>query len=326
MKFTQIPANTFKELQMNAGILVDSFTPATGAIGNIIGATTGGISFADNVTYTDLGEDIDNCPKNMKELKQLDSHEVTMSGTFLTVTANSAKKLAAVADVDPDDATHIIPRNTVLARDFIEVWWIGDYSDVNTGENAGFLAIRLMNALNTGGFQIQSTDKGKGNLAFTFTGHYSMQEQTKVPYEIYIRQGGIISPVVAPEDGSKTLFDELVSNMQTGVSVANGKITGTLHFIEGGLSPSGPLAGDGNFLALKFTSEDWNKYTSVKVGLEPSTGTGLVELIDDPDKNGVFKVTGEIEGVQQVFKVVTTDGTDTVTDEYDISELVLETE
>ena len=87
MKYTQIPVNTFRELQMNAGILVDTFNPATGVIGNLIGATTGGVNFADNVSYTDLGEDIDNCPKNMKELKQLESHEVTMSGTFLTVTA-----------------------------------------------------------------------------------------------------------------------------------------------------------------------------------------------------------------------------------------------
>lgn len=189
MKYTQIPVNTFKELQMNAGILVDTFNPATGVIGNLIGATTGGVNFVDNVTYTDLGEDIDNCPKNMKELKQLESHEVTMGGTFLTVTAASAKRLAAVADVDPDDATHIIPRNDVLDKDFLEVWWIGDYSDVNTGENAGFLAIRLMNALNTGGFQIQSTDKGKGQLAFTFTGHYSMEAQDVVPFEIYIKSG-----------------------------------------------------------------------------------------------------------------------------------------
>ena len=189
MKFTQIPANTFKELQMNAGILVDNFNPATGVIGNLIGATTGGIAFADVPSYTDLGEDIDNCPKNMLELKQLESHEVTMSGTFLTVTAASAKRLAAVADVDPNDATHIIPRNDVLSQDFSDLWWIGDYSDVNTGDEAGFLAIHLFNALNTAGFAIQSTDKAKGNFAFTFTGHYSMADQTKVPYEIFVKAG-----------------------------------------------------------------------------------------------------------------------------------------
>ena len=209
MKYTQIPVNTFKELQMNAGILVDTFNPATGVIGNLSGATTGGVNFADNVTYSDLGEDIDNCPKNMKELKQLESHEVTMGGTFLTVTAASAKRLAAVADIDPDDATHIIPRNDVLARDFLEVWWIGDYSDVNTGENAGFLAIRLMNALNTGGFQIQSSDKAKGQLAFIFTGHYSMDAQDVVPYEIYIKSGNeTVQPSISLDAHSITLAPE----------------------------------------------------------------------------------------------------------------------
>ncbi len=37
------------------------------------------------------------------------------------------------------------------------------------------------------------------------------------------------------------------------------------------------------------------------VGLEPSQGSGLVELINDPDKNGVFKITDKNT---QKFKVV----------------------
>jgi len=190
MKYTQIPATAFKDIQLNAGILADNFTPATGVIGRLLGATTGGVSFADDVEYIDFGEDIDNCPKNMKELKKIDSHNVTIGGTFITINAATAKLLAAAADVDSLDETHIIPRNDLEQTDFSDIWWIGDYSDVNTGENAGFVAIHLMNALNTGGFQIQSTDKGKGQFAFEFTGHYSMDAQDTVPYEIYIRQGG----------------------------------------------------------------------------------------------------------------------------------------
>jgi len=190
MKFTQIPSNTFSHLQMNAGILVDSFQPDSGVIGNIIGATTGGITFTDNVTYTDFGDDIDNCPKNMLELKRVDSHDVTMGGTFVTVDSSTAKLLAGASDVDRTDASHIIPRNDLSTSDFTTLWWIGDYSNENTGDNAGFLAIRLINALNTGGFQIRSTDKGKGQFAFTFTGHYSMNAQDTVPYEIYVKEGG----------------------------------------------------------------------------------------------------------------------------------------
>lgn len=206
MKYTQIPATAFQNIQLNAGILVDTFTPSTGVIGNLLGATSGGISFTDSIEFTDFGEDIDNCPKNMLELKKLDSHDVKLSGTFVTMSAETAKTLAGAADVDSLDATHIIPRNDLLTTDFKDIWWIGDYSNVNTGDDAGFVAIHMFNALNTGGFQIQSTDKEKGKFAFEFTGHYSMSAQDTVPYEIYIQQGGS-----APQTPSVLLNTHAVS-------------------------------------------------------------------------------------------------------------------
>lgn len=186
MKFTQIPTDTFENLQMNAGILVDEFTPSSGTIGNILGATTGGINFTDSPTFTDLGDDVDNCPKNMMELKKVDSRTVTMGGTFVSVTASLAKLLVGTADLTDNKIT---PRDDLLTTDFKDLWWIGDYSDVNTGDNAGFIAIHLKNALNTDGFRIQSTDKGKGQFAFNFMGHYSISAQDTVPYEIYVKTG-----------------------------------------------------------------------------------------------------------------------------------------
>lgn len=217
MKYTQIPATAFEQIQLNAGILVDGFDPVTGVIGNLLGATTGGVQFQDSVEYTDFGDDIDNCPKNMLELKKLDSHEVTMGGTFVTLSASTAKMLAAVADVDELDENHIIPRNDLLTTDFSTIWWIGDYSDVNTGDNAGFVAIKLMNALNTGGFQIQSADKAKGTFAFSFMGHYSMNAQDKVPYEIYIKAGG-------EETKPSVLLDKHSATVEEGDTV---KLTAT---------------------------------------------------------------------------------------------------
>lgn len=195
MKYTRIPENTFKELQMNAGILAKDFDPATGEVAeaDLFGATTGGLSFSDSMSFTDLGDDIDNCPKNMMELKKLESHEVKVSGTFVTMNPETAHILAAAADADSEDPGHILPRNDVLLTDYQDVWVIGDYSDVNedsTEGNAGFIAIHLMNALNTGGFQIKTADKAKGQFAFEFTGHYSMNAQDTVPYELYVRVGG----------------------------------------------------------------------------------------------------------------------------------------
>lgn len=190
MNFTKIPADTFKKLVMNAGILVNGFNPASGEINGLVGATSGGVAFNANPTYTDFGEDIDNCPKNTMELKKLEAWEsVVMSGTFVSVDVSLAKKLVAVGDIDVDDEFHIIPRNEIELTDFSDIWWIGDYSDVNSGENAGFLAIHLFNALSTGGFSIQSGDKAKGTFAFEFTGHYSINKQDEVPFEIYVKAG-----------------------------------------------------------------------------------------------------------------------------------------
>ena len=51
------------------------------------------------------------------------------------------------------------------------------------------MAIHMMNSLSTGGFAIQSSDNGKGNFAFTYTAHYSMDAQDTVPFEVYVKAG-----------------------------------------------------------------------------------------------------------------------------------------
>ena len=191
MKFTKIPETTFKNVQLNAGVLLSSFDPKTATLelSDLLGATSGGFSFNATPSYKDMGDDIDNCPKNTKELKRLESMEIKMSGTFVTVTAQSAAMLAAHADIDSADQTHIVPRNDVAAGDFADIWWVGDYSDENGEKNGGFCAIHMMNALSTGGFKIQSEDKGKGKFAFEFMAHFSIEKQDEVPYEIYIKEG-----------------------------------------------------------------------------------------------------------------------------------------
>ena len=189
LKFTQVPTDTFEKLQLNAGILLDGFTPSTGVIGNILGATSGGINFASNPSYSDFGEDIDNVPNNMMELKHLVAFDPQMSGTFLTVSTAVAKMLVGAADIDGTDTTKVVPRQQLLETDFDDLWWVGDYSDKNTGSTAGFLAIHLINALNTSGFQIQSSKDAKGTMSFEFHGHYSIDSQDTVPFEIYVKAG-----------------------------------------------------------------------------------------------------------------------------------------
>lgn len=95
--------------------------------------------------------------------------------------------------------------------------------------------------------------------------------------------------------------DKKASDMQDNVVVKGNTISGELKFIEGGLSPSGPLSGDGYFLALKWSDPD-ETATSLLVGLIPSaSGMDLIEAIDDTDRNGVFKIS---DPENQVFKLI----------------------
>lgn len=114
--------------------------------------------------------------------------------------------------------------------------------------------------------------------------------------------------------------DKTPSDFQSDVAVENGVISGTLAFIEGGLSPDGPLAGDGYFLALKWSDPD-AAATSLKVGLVPSaSGMDLQECIDDTDRNGVFKIT---DPSTQVFKMVSSSEGHETTQVFKLTGLVL---
>lgn len=187
-KYTKIPTSTFQTLQINAGVLLSSFTPNSASVvdANILGATSGGVKFAATPSFTDFGEDIDNCPKNTKELKRLDDWDVKLSGNFVTVSPDLAARLAAAADVASNKIT---PRRDLASADFKDIWFVGDYSDKNGATNGGFVAIHMMNTLSTGGFQLQTGDKAKGQFAFEFTAHFSMDAQDTVPFEIYVQAG-----------------------------------------------------------------------------------------------------------------------------------------
>lgn len=191
MKYTRIPENTFKNFQLNAGVAARKFNLETGNIeeSDLLGATTGGVNFKATATWRDLGEGIDNAPRNVKELKQLQYWDVSMSGNFVTMTPETAKQLIAAADIDGNNGAFVKPRNDVLQDDFQDLWWVGDYSNVNTGEKAGYVAIHMLNALSTGGFQLQSTDRDRGQFAFEFTGHYSIDAQDTPPFEVYVYAG-----------------------------------------------------------------------------------------------------------------------------------------
>ena len=114
----------------------------------------------------------------MKELKKLDSWECKLSTTSLGTSVALIKMSLGCADIG-EDGVSVIPRRDLKQKDFGDIWWVGDKA------NGGLVAIRILNALSTGGFSLQTTKAGKGTSALEITGHVSINAQKTVPMIFY---------------------------------------------------------------------------------------------------------------------------------------------
>lgn len=167
-------------------------------------------------------------------------------------------------------------------------------------------------------------DLGDGNKISVVSG-YSTPDTDSAVYNnwhssIHTPTAFLDSLTVAPDSQSDEVYDHLVSEIQEDDIVVSGNsITGTLKYLEDGMSPSGPLSGAGHFMALKLSNFD-EETTSCLVGLDPSMGTGLVEIIDDPDKVIVMKISS----LSQRFKVIQKSATKERIQIFSLSGLTLE--
>lgn len=184
--FTVVPQSTFEDMQLDAGVLLKTFNPASPSApsdSDIITATTGGINVVCKPNFSDLGEDVDNVPNNMKELKKLESWDCSISTTALGTSPELIKMQLGCADIDGSDSSKIIPRAELRQTDFSDIWWVGDKAD------GGMVAVQIKNALSTEGFSLQSTKNGKGTSSLTITGHVSINAQNEVPMVFYSAEG-----------------------------------------------------------------------------------------------------------------------------------------
>lgn len=196
-KFAQLPEDMQEALATGAGIVLKEFDPSNpgedSAIrANILFATTGGVNPVCVATITDFGEDIDNCPKNTKELAQIEGWDCSMSGTAITVKGGVLRSLLAAADAQGDsEGLHTVtPRMKLKSEDFATLWYVCPY-----GTQDGFIAIELNNALSTGGLSLQSGDKAKGQWAFSYKGYTSIDNPDVVPMKFYLKASASASAV-----------------------------------------------------------------------------------------------------------------------------------
>ena len=218
LQFTKVPDDVFNYIQENAGFIAKTFDPDTRGYNDIICATSGGIHFTDVITFQDWGEDIDNVQKNTKELKRVESREIKLSGTAASLTKEQIVRQIGLADVDQSNSLRIIPRNEIKGSDFETLWFVCDYG------LGGFIAIKIYDALNTNGFDLQTSDKSKGNSPFEFTAHPSIESE-RVPYEVYVEGEASTSPEIVLNKHSLTLADGDTYTFTTRVVPSNATIT-----------------------------------------------------------------------------------------------------
>lgn len=203
MKFTKIPEDTFNELQVNAGVIVKTFNPAVGTLdmNALVTATSGGIKVDCKPTFEDFASDVDNAPKNSKEMKRKTEMSVAFSCTALNFNKETIKMALGASDERQADGA-IITRTDLKLTDFQTLWFIGDLA------NGGYIAIKFIDALSTDGFSLQTNDKGKGKLSLGFTAHTSLSSQDVEPVEFYLGE---------PDDGTASIrLDKTSLSMTVG--------------------------------------------------------------------------------------------------------------
>lgn len=116
------------------------------------------------------------------------------------------------------------------------------------------------------------------------------------------------------ESGEVVIFGKQVSDLQSNVAVAADKsISGDLAYVTDYTEfSSDPELQSGNFIALHWSNPQ-SIVTSLKVGIK--NGTPMVECLNDPDRNGVFRILSP----NNVFVIEQSDGTNTLTTEYPLS-------
>lgn len=181
--YRQISSEAFNTMQFGAGVITDSFDfsnmeePYTQD--NILCTTSGGVNDVLARETIDLGEDVDNCPNDTKELLRTESVTCTIGFTALDYKKKFLK--IVIGSTAEDSLTGEISVNKTLhSLDFKKIYHI---LEINGG---GLAVVVLENAFSTGGLSSQTTKNEKGKLTCEFRGFTSLSDPDNVPMKFYV--------------------------------------------------------------------------------------------------------------------------------------------
>lgn len=198
---TGVTANSFSNLQLDAGVFIEGFeygtittlegliTAANAAIQTekCLGATSGGMTFSSVPEVRAI--ELDGMRQDFKGSYVKDKTVITMETTLTEVTSENLRRVLCASTVTEEGtaATGIITKvrerlNIDVTQDYIpSLTWIGDLLD-------GRLAvITLFNCINTSGMTWTAADKSNATFPVTFTATNSdFSDKDWAPYEIKI--------------------------------------------------------------------------------------------------------------------------------------------
>lgn len=102
-----------------------------------------------------------------------------------------------------------------------------------------------------------------------------------------------LTPLTLTPKASGSYWGTGVADIQSGLAVSGGKITGTLKYYDDATKALVHDWGEGYFMAVGFSNFSTGlTYANVKVGLFNSAGSGLVTL--DGDQDAVVHITDPV--------------------------------
>ena len=173
--------DAFKSIPKGSGNILSSFDLETPKIDstNVIHATQGGVNITYQNSYEDTLEEIDNAPTNTKQGAEVSSTTATISYTTPNADPKTIQMAIGTADIDSGDSTHVVARLKTALADFKPIWWVGPMI------GGGFLAVKIYNALSTGGLNLQTAHKGGGSMQITLTAFSDLENPEQAPMEFY---------------------------------------------------------------------------------------------------------------------------------------------
>ena len=177
---TGLTDRTITSLQLNAGVLLTTYTKGTDIEeDDILGATRGGGSFTAVPTMHQAA--VDGAPTYVVGLERCDDWVVTLNATMVEFSEEAITRAlgVGVSKTGTTDKVFTV-KNTVNTTDFKDLFWVGDLSN---GQN---VVIKIKNALNTGGLNLTFSDRGEGTYTLALIGHYTTADIETAPFELTI--------------------------------------------------------------------------------------------------------------------------------------------